>query len=331
MGENLMRTNILALSSCVLAVLLASSFFFAVHSSAQDPLASETFQGQVRTEPYRNPIVFIRTHLDERTGEPLRGGDVWVMEADGSGLRQLTFDSNHADHPALFSDRTHALYSEFIGEKFDRKAGARLIKLNIYDGTREVFAEEPGCALHHVALRAKDDKIIYQHDCGNRRSQRVGWGAEGYEINMRAVNPVDIGDSVIFMNQKNPGVQPLEASLVLLYGHGPGSRAVFLTDDKHFNRRPTGSPDGEWIAYQTDANGTDDEIFIARVDDFQPRNITRSPGTDGHPWFSRDGNWIVFESDRTGSVELWKIDLETLEQVQLTFGGKTLISREPRW
>ncbi|MCZ6751191.1 MAG: Tol-Pal system protein TolB, partial [Acidobacteria bacterium] len=63
----------------------------------------------------------------------------------------------------------------------------------------------------------------------------------------------------------------------------------------------------------------------------QPRNITNAASNDGHPWFSRDGKWIVFESDRTGNLELWKINLETSEQQQLTFGGKKYSSREPRW
>jgi len=295
--------------------------------AAQDLSA---FQGTVRAEPYRNPIIFTRTELDEKTGKPLGAAKVWVMEEDGSGLRQLTYGTNYNDHPALFSDRTHGLYSEFRGDTFDRKAGARLVKINVYSGEQEVFAEAAGCSLHHVALTAKDDQIAYQHDCGNRRSQRIGRGADEYEINMRAVNPVILEDSLIFMHQKDPIASPGRASLVRLYGHGRGAKAVFLTDDQHLNRRPVGAPDGEWIAWQTDAAGNE-EIFLSRTDGSQARNLTNAPSNEGHPWFSRDGKWIVFESDRTGADELWKINLETSQQQQLTFGGKKYSSREPRW
>ena len=88
-----------------------------------------------------------------------------------------------------------------------------------------------------------------------------------------------------------------------------------------------------WIAWQTDAGAAsdEDEIFLARIDGSNPRNITRSAGNDGHPWFSRDGKWIVFESDRSGTSEIWKINLKTLTQEQLTFGGKEYMSRTPRW
>ncbi len=324
-GENGIQASVALFAAILFSCVSVSS------ADAQSAQGVTDFPGTVRVEEYRNPIIFIRTQLDEQTGKPTRAGKVWVMDEDGSGLRQLPFGPNYDDHPALFSDGKHALYSEFRGDTFDRKAGARLIKLNIYSGKREVFAEDPGCSLHHVSLTAKDDKIVYQHDCGDRRSQRVGWGPEGYEINMRAVNPVVLEDSVIFMNQKNPYVLPRQASLVRLYGHGQGAKAVFLTDDKHFHRRPAGSPDGEWIAWQTDAAGENDEIFLARTDGSQPRNITNASSNDGHPWFSRDGKWIVFESDRTGNLEIWKINLETSEQQQLTFGGKKYSCREPRW
>lgn len=302
----------------------------AIGAGAQSTPELSDFQGTVRTEAYRNPIIFTRTELDKQTGKPVRVAKVWVMEEDGSGLRQLTFGPNYNDHPALFSDRTHALYSEFRGAAFDRKVGARLIRLNIYTGKREVFAEVPGCSLHHVSLRAKDDRITYQHDCGTRRSQRVGWGPDQYEIHMRAVNPVLLDDSVIFMHQKDPLASSGRASLVRLYGRGPGSKAVFLTDDQHLNRRPVGSPDGEWIAWQTNATGNE-EIFLSRTDGSHSRNLTIAPSNEGHPWFSRDGKWIVFESDRTGNQELWKINLETSEWQKLTAGGKQYISREPRW
>ena len=115
------------------------------------------------------------------------------------------------------------------------------------------------------------------------------------------------------------------------HGHGRDAKAVFLTDDRCLHRRPAVSPDGEWLAWQTNADGGEDEIFLARPDGSEPRNITNAEGLDGHPWFSRDGKWIVFESDRTGTQEIWKIDLKTLEQRQLTFGGKRYSSRTPRW
>ena len=91
------------------------------------------------------------------------------------------------------------------------------------------------------------------------------------------------------------------------------------------------SPDGEWMAWQTNVEGGEDEVYLARVDGSEPRNITNAEGLDGHPWFSRDGKWIVFESERTGVMEIWKVNLETLEQTQLTFSEKAYSCRTPRW
>ena len=51
------------------------------------------------------------------------------MEEDGSHQRQLTFGANYDDHPALFSDQQHILYSEFNGATFPPWDGARLVRL----------------------------------------------------------------------------------------------------------------------------------------------------------------------------------------------------------
>ncbi len=51
---------------------------------------------------YRNPIIFARAHLNEETGEPIQWGKIWIMEENGSGLRQLTLGASYDDHPALF-------------------------------------------------------------------------------------------------------------------------------------------------------------------------------------------------------------------------------------
>lgn len=285
---------------------------------------------QTLSEAYRNPIVFARTHYDKEIGEPTHNAKIWVMEEDGSRQRQLTFGVQYDDHPVLFSDQQHVLYSEFNGTTFPPNDGARLVRLDIVSGTREIYAEEKGCALHHATLSAVDDRLVYHHDCGDRMSLRVGWGPGSYEIPMAAMNGVAVGESVILMHEKNLDLPPREVALVRFFGSGENATVSFLTDDAFLNRRPAVSPDGGWMAWQTNMTGND-EVFLARIDGSERRNLTNHPALDGHPWFSRDGEWLVFESNRTGVLEIWKLDLSTLEATQLTQGDGRYASRTPRW
>jgi Tol biopolymer transport system component len=125
-------------------------------------------------------------------------------------------------------------------------------------------------------------------------------------------------------------VSPREVSLINVGTKGEITKATLLTDDRVMHRRPAISPDGKWLSWQTDANGTDDEIYIAKIDGSNPRNLTKTRGQDGHPWFSRDGKWIVFESDRSGNWEIWRMRTDGSDQEQLTEGKGKYISTRPR-
>src|SRR5579859_4591410 len=95
---------------------------------------------------YRHPVIFCRAHTPEQMVSK-----IFIMEDDGSKLRQLTHGDSYDDHPSLYSDLRHVLYSEFGSKNFDRSTGAKLIRLDIYTGAREVVAEAAGCALHHAS------------------------------------------------------------------------------------------------------------------------------------------------------------------------------------
>ena len=64
------------------------------------------------------------------------------------------------------------------------------------------------------------------------------------------------------------------------------------------------SPDGEWVVYRDSTRGmnVDDEIFIARADGSERRNLTNDPANDWGPDWSPDGTTIVFNSDRGGGA-----------------------------
>ncbi len=272
-------------------------------------------------ERYRDPILFQRSEVDPRTNEVILYGKLWVMERDGSRLVQLTFGPSYDEHPSLYSDLRHGLYAEFDEGRLNEEEGGRLVKIDIYNREKEVIGEEAGCALHHASLSPLDDLIAYHYNCGERISQAMELGPKRYETPIQATNGVRTREGIIVMHEKNTGYAPREVALAHIRGRGAQTTAEVLAAGKLLHRRPAISPDGKLLAWQTNApDGGEDEIYLANIDGSEARNITKAEGNDGHPWFSRDGKTIVFESDRSGMWEIWKIDLETGKQTQLTDG-----------
>ncbi len=62
---------------------------------------------------------------------------------------------------------------------------------------------------------------------------------------------------------------------------------------------PQPSPDGRWIAFQSDRDG-DFEIYLANRNGGQLRQLTQNAVWDRLPAWSPDGDWIVYSSDSRG-------------------------------
>lgn len=76
-------------------------------------------------------------------------------------------------------------------------------------------------------------------------------------------------------------------------------REIQLTDDLSTNSYPAPSPDGTWIAFQSNRDG-DFEIYVMNTVGGQLRKLTNNEHTDRLPWWSPDGEWIVYSSDVRG-------------------------------
>jgi len=304
--------------------------------------------------PYHEPIVLMRDHLDPDTGDVLVGGKIWIMESDGSRLRQLTSGDSYDDHPSLDRDGRYLLYSPFpVNNRLEyrrvyrdgrpywvrkdgrggvmdsdrlpveRSATVPVVRRDIATGEEEVVVRMEGCQLHHANLSPVDQTIAFQADCSDGSSRRLIGLLEqgGFVVPPPATNGVGTGAGAVFQREPNRLLRPRAVAIVRM-DRGAGEPAFLTLAEGPFNhRRPTVSPDGRSVAWQSNAAGDEDDIFLAGFDGAGLRNLTDGPGNDGHPWFSRDGKWLVFESDRTGNWEIWRIDLETLAQKQLTFSG----------
>lgn len=81
-----------------------------------------------------------------------------------------------------------------------------------------------------------------------------------------------------------------------------------LTSDLSDNTYPAPSPDGRWIAFQSDRDG-DFDIYIVNVVGGQLRKITNNDVWDRLPSWSPDGQWIVYSTDvrGDGTFDLYRI------------------------
>ena len=101
-------------------------------------------------------------------------------------------------------------------------------------------------------------------------------------------------------------------------------RPRLVTNDEWNNTNVQVSPDGKWVAFQSDRSGYADnkrmDVFIAPITGGPGRNLT--PNTkehhDSHPRWSADGTRIAFVSDRTGWRNIGVIDVAT--------GGTTMLT-----
>lgn len=89
-----------------------------------------------------------------------------------------------------------------------------------------------------------------------------------------------------------------------------GSGETRLTSSTAEEREPAFSPDGQRIAFSSDADG-DFDIYVMDDDGSNVVQLTNDPGTDAFPAFSPDGGQIVFESDRDGEFDVYVMDAAT--------------------
>lgn len=106
----------------------------------------------------------------------------------------------------------------------------------------------------------------------------------------------------------------------------PAKRPMQIDDLFKFKRlsEPQISPDGKTVVYvqgdvSLEKNKTTRSLWLVSSDGKSaPRQLTNSEKSDGHPRWSPDGKSILFESSRSGTSQLWIIDIAGGEARQLT-------------
>ena len=92
---------------------------------------------------------------------------------------------------------------------------------------------------------------------------------------------------------------------------------------------PSWSPDGKKIAFQSNRQGHQDDIYVMNADGSNVVNLTNHPSEDRLPAWSPGGQWIAFQSNRAPVWNIYVMDTNGNNQTQLT--DHPSVNARPSW
>jgi TolB protein len=113
-------------------------------------------------------------------------------------------------------------------------------------------------------------------------------------------------------------IAPYQTGLFISNADGSGERALLPASGLDYN--PAWSPDGQWIVFTSERDGSAD-LYRVKTDGAGLERLTDSPAYDDQAAFAPDGSRIVFVTTRAGGkANLWILDLRSRQATALTSG-----------
>jgi Tol biopolymer transport system component len=210
-------------------------------------------------------------------------GDIYVVNADGSGQTRLTRHPAEEYDPAWSPDGTKIAFSRFTGGRYqiflmnpDGSAAAQLTRGQgaasdaawSPDGTRIAFTRCRGsCDVYVINADGTGERRLTRGDPPGEQSPT--WSPDGRRIAFVDINGLFVMDT-------------------------QGGAWQRLTDGPADDANPAWSPVAPVIAFDGSRGLFHGDIYVVGADGGEPANVTESLALDSNPSWSADGRRIVF-------------------------------------
>jgi Tol biopolymer transport system component len=262
--------------------------------------------------PDRLWIAFVR-----RTGP--EGGDVWVCDASGGGVRRITFDDQPVRGIAWSADSREVVYSA------NRIQGWGLWRVPAAGGSpRRIL--DAGRHAQYPAIAAKGRKLVYAES----PSAAALWRAE-------IADPSRERPIVRSQGRESAPSFSADGQRIAFRSDRTGHDEIWTADadgghpaqvtqmkGAHLGR-PRWSPDGKTIVFDARTNA-DPDLYTVPANGGKATRITASGSSS--PVFSPDGKWIYH-----GVRQIWRIapDGGTPSQMTRLGGSGAAPSPDGKW
>ncbi|HEY7154613.1 MAG TPA: hypothetical protein VH575_11690 [Gemmataceae bacterium] len=233
---------------------------------------------------------------------------LWIMNADGSGLKPLLTPPVNTPHfdGHWSSDSKKIVYVHDVLQGTDGKLQINTVNADGGDSKvlipHKAFEESPrwspdGKRLVWVSTRDGNQEI-YTADGDGKNIKRLtndlaldnnpSWSPDGKRIAFASARA------------GNFEIHVMDAD---------GGNVRRLTSQRALDYWPVWSPDGKRIAFTSNRDGNY-EIYIMNADGSAPRNLTRHPAQDNYATWSPDGKRLAFISNRDGGHDVYVLEMK---------------------
>lgn len=252
---------------------------------------------------------------------------ICIMNADGSGFRQLTNDNVRHFYPSLSPDGQSVVYSAFREQNV-----YEIFELRLNSGNVDRLTDRIGVNTG-PEISPDGESITFMRGNPNTQQNQI------WVMDRSGDNPGNIpqalgwdstwspdGKQILFASDRDGGVQLFTVSL-------KGSAIKRVTNLPAIRGRSDWSPDGQFIVTYS-GEPWNREVYIMNADGSNVRQLTPTGGNSQGPSISPDGQWVTFTAyfDHYGDdhgCEIYIIRIDGTDLRRLT--NNEYCDYQPRW
>ncbi len=263
-------------------------------------------------------IVFV----SDRTGSK----EIWVMNWDGTGQKQLTHYGSISTFPSASPDGRMVAFTTYA-------SGTPAIQIFSLDSGRKLPFYNQQASLNSFVTFTPDSKnIIFSSTAHGGAAQLYGASVEGSGFHrITASGAIEVEPKI---NPKT-GADLVDVSgrsgLPQIYRMSiEGTDVQRLSAGTGEATNPAWSPDGTHIAFAW-TRGFEPgnyNIFVMDVSSQQTTQLTANEGRNENPSWAPDGTHIVYASKRGRQSQIWTMNADGTGKHQLTETGN---NEKPFW